>query len=176
MALHALHSGIPRSSKHHYDVYFDNLACQTGVTRFLEVHTAPQTILDVLEMQDSVQKRTWAYDKTEDPAALLDPLFWAKFDYVLAERPEKVIGNWAIVHVVYGFGGVKLLKPGEHSGGLFEEVINDHAMAKAGDDWTDKIAGMWKGLEALLRQKVLRGYWVEVRMEPRIRILRNQLK
>lgn len=176
MALHTLHNGILHPSKHHFDVYFDNLACQTGVTRFLEVHTAPQTILDVLEVQDSMQKRTWVYDKTEDPAVLLDPLFWAKFDYVLAERPEKIIGNWAIVHVVYGFGGVKLLKPGERSGGSFEEVVDDHGITKAGDDWTENVARMWKGLEGVLRQKVLQGYWVEVRMEPRIRILRNQLK
>lgn len=175
-ALHALHTGISHPAKPHLDVYFDNLACQTGVTRFLEAHSAPQTILDVLEARDSLQHRTWAYDKTEDPAMLLDPLFWAKFDYVLAERPEKVIGSWAVVHVVYGFGGVRVLKPGEKSGVLVEEIVGEVGRGSGNGDWMEKIAGVWKGLEGVLRQSVLRGYWVELRMEPRIRILQNQLK
>ncbi|KAF9699340.1 hypothetical protein EKO04_002147 [Ascochyta lentis] len=172
-ALHTLHNSISHPAKNHFDVYFDNLACQTGVTRFLEAHSAPQTVLDVLEAQDTLQKRTWAYDKTEDPAVLLDPLFWAKFDYVLAERPEKVIGSWAVVHAVYGFGGVRVLKPGERSGVLIEEVVGSTGDAS---DWTEKVAEMWRRMEGMLRQRFLRGYWVEVRMEPRIRILQNQLK
>jgi alpha-1,6-mannosyltransferase len=175
-ALNTLHNSISHPVQPHFNVYFDNLACQTGVTRFLEAHSAPQTVLDVLEAEESIQKRTWAYDKTEDPMMLLDPLFWAKFDYVLAERPEKVIGSWAVVHVVYGFGGVKLLKPGEKSGALVEEVHSDAGRALVEADWTEKVAGVWRELEGMLRQRVLRGYWVEVRMEPRIRILQNQLK
>lgn len=175
-ALSDLHTGIAHPQKPHFDVYFDNLACQTGVTRFLEAHSAPQTIIDVLEAQETIQQRTWAYDKTEDPTLLLDPLFWAKFDYVLAERPEKVIGSWAVVHVVYGFGGVKLLKPGEKSGALIEEVHGEAAAPSAQVDWTEKVAQGWRKLEGLLRKQVLQGYWVGVRMEPRIRILQNQLK
>lgn len=171
-ALQTLHN-LPNPTHNHFNVYFDNLACQTGVTRFLEAHSAPQTVLDVLE--DNVQKRTWAYDKTEDPTVLLDPLFWAKFDYVLAERPEKIIGSWAVVHVVYGFGGVRVLQPGEKSGSLVE-VADDVTRGSTQVDWTEKVAAVWKGLEGVLRQKMLRGYWVEVRMEPRIRILQNQLK
>lgn len=132
-------------------------------------------MLDVLEAQDTLQKRTWAYDKTEDPAVLLDPLFWAKFDYVLAERPEKVIGKWSVEHVVYGFGGVRVLKPGEESGSVGEEVEGDWKREDGGE-WTDRVAGVWRAAEGVLREKVLRGYWVEVRMEPRIRILRNQMK
>ncbi|KAL1609391.1 Dol-P-Man:Man(7)GlcNAc(2)-PP-Dol alpha-1,6-mannosyltransferase [Nothophoma quercina] len=174
-ALHALHNNIPHPPQHHFNVYFDNLACQTGVTRFLELHSAPQTVLDVLEAQDTLQKRTWAYDKTEDPAVLLDPLFWAKFDYVLAERPEKVIGKWSVEHVVYGFGGVRVLKPGEESGSVGEEVEGGWKRGDGGE-WTDRVAGVWRAAEGVLREKVLRGYWVEVRMEPRIRILRNQMK
>jgi alpha-1,6-mannosyltransferase len=174
-ALHTLHN-IPHPTQNHFNVYFDNLACQTGVTRFLEAHSAPQTVLDVLEAQSTVEKRTWAYDKTEDPTLLLDPLFWAKFDYVLAERPEKVIGKWAVVHVVYGFGGVRVLKPGEKSGGVVEELVSDGGRVHVEGDWTEKVAGVWRALEGLFRDKVLRGYWVEVRMEPRIRILHNQLK
>lgn len=175
-ALHTLHNSISHPVRNHFDVYFDNLACQTGVTRFLEAHSSPQTVLDVLEAQDSLQKRTWAYDKTEDPAVLLDPLFWTKFDYVLAERPEKIIGSWAVVHVVYGFGGVRLLKPGEHSGALVEDVVGDAGRVTGQDHWIEKVAGVWRGLEGILRQRLLRDYWVEVNMRPRIRILRNEMK
>ncbi|KAJ4329832.1 alpha-1,6- mannosyltransferase [Ascochyta clinopodiicola] len=174
-ALNTLHTAIPHPPKNHFSVYADNLACQTGVTRFLEAHSAPQSVLGVLEAQDALQK-TWTYDKTEDPNVLLDPLFWAKFDYVLAERPEKVIGSWAVVHAVYGFGGVRVLKPGETSGVRAEEVVGDLESAGVEEDWTGMVAGVWRRLEGVLRQRVLRGYWVEVRMEPRIRILRNQMK
>lgn len=156
-ALSSLHTSIPHPPSPHLAVHADNLACQTGVTRFLEA-------------QDT-QQHTWTYDKTEDPTTLLDPLFWANFDYVLAERPEKVIGSWEVVHVVYGFGGVRVLKPGEERGALGEE---GYGVGDGG--WTGRISGVWRGLEGVLRQRVLGGYWVEVRMEPRIRILRNQLK
>ncbi|KAF3038492.1 dolichyl-P-Man:Man(7)GlcNAc(2)-PP-dolichol alpha-1,6-mannosyltransferase [Didymella heteroderae] len=172
-AMQALHS-IP-THKNHVRVYADNLACQTGVTRFLEMHSEPQTILDVLEEQRGLQARAWTYDKTEDPTMLLDPLFWAKFDYVLAERPEKVIGSWEVVHVVYGFGGVRILKPGQESGVVLEELSGGEG-AQGGEHWTDKVAATWKSLEGVIRDKVLRGYWVEVRMEPRIRILHNLMK
>lgn len=175
-ALQHLHTAIPHPANPHLNVYFDNLACQTGVTRFLEQHSAPQTIVDVLEADNAVQQRSWAYDKTEDPVVLRDPLFWAKFDYVFAERPEKVIGSWEIVHTVYGFGGVRVLKPGMESAGSIEEGVVGAGPVSVGADWTAKVAGVWKALEAVLRQRLLRGYWVEVRMEPRINILRNQLK
>jgi len=171
-ALHTLHKEMEHPAKNHFNVYFDNLACQTGVTRFLESHRGPQTVLDVLEAQDTLNSRTWTYDKTEDPNVLLDPMFWIKFDYVLAESPEKVIGSWEVVHTVYGFGGVRLLKPGEESGLLVEH--SDRATSQ--DRWASKIAATWHGLEGLLRNSLLRGYWAEIRMEPKIRILQNQMK
>jgi alpha-1,6-mannosyltransferase len=133
-------------------------------------------VLDVLEVQDTIAKRTWAYDKTEDPAALLDPMFWTKFDYVLAERPEKVIGSWAIVHVEYGFGGIRVLKPGEKSESPAEVTYGTADSVRVQEDWTSKVAAVWRKAEGLLRDRVLRGYWAEVRMEPKIRILQNQAK
>jgi alpha-1,6-mannosyltransferase len=175
-ALHVLHHGLEHPEKPHFEVYFDDLACQTGVTHFLESHRGPQTVLDVLEAQDTVLNRTWAYDKTEDPDRLLDPMFWAKFDYVLAERPEKIIGSWGVVHVVYGFAGVRLLKPGQESGSSVEPVYDIGRRVEAAGDWTSRVASSWRSLEGLLRGPVLRGYWVEIRMEPKIRILQNQRK
>lgn len=172
-ALSYLHNNLNTSRFDHPHVYFDNLACQTGVTRFIENHEGPQTIVDVLEAQDLAAKRTWTYDKTEDPEVLHDPLFWAKFHYVLAERTEKIIGTWEPVHVVYGFGGVKVLRPGVESSHV------DGGSAKKGDqkadrDWTDTVGRVWRSLETMLRYRVLRGWWVEVRMEPKIYILENQ--
>lgn len=176
-AIEVLHHRFDHPSKQHFNVYFGNLACQTGVTRFLENHSGPQTIVDVLEAQETIQKRSWVYDKTEDPSVLLDPMFWAKFDYVLAESPETVIGSWGVAHVVYGFGGVKLLKPGEKSGSPVEPLHGvDSSRVRMEEDWTTKVAALWSRLEGLLRDRALRGYWVQVRMEPKIRILVNQMK
>lgn len=60
-ALGALHAGVsPLAHPQHLRVHADNLACQTGVTRFLERHSrgSPQAAV------------SWSYDKTEDPAQL----------------------------------------------------------------------------------------------------------
>ncbi|ORY19400.1 Alg9-like mannosyltransferase family-domain-containing protein [Clohesyomyces aquaticus] len=171
-ALQFLHTRVQHPYGHHFQVYFDNLACQTGVTRFLENHYGPQTILDVLEAQALADQKTWTYSKTEDPNVLLDPLFWAKFDYVLAERPEKIIGKWGVIHTVYGFDGLRVLKPGEPS----DSSTTDESVT--GDDQTlkelsVKIARSWKALETAFRERLLKGWWVEVKMEPKIRILAN---
>jgi alpha-1,6-mannosyltransferase len=173
-AIQIIQHGIDHPQKSHLNVFVDNLTSQTGVTRFLENHRGAHTVLDVLEAQDITSSRTWTYDKTEDPSVLLAPMFWAKFDYVLAERPEKIIGSWEVVHVVYGFGGVKLLKPGEKSDSLVEPVYDASRKVTVSRDWTSKVATAWHGLERLLRTRVLGGYWVEVRMDPKIRILQSQ--
>ncbi|KAH7076842.1 Alg9-like mannosyltransferase family-domain-containing protein [Paraphoma chrysanthemicola] len=173
-ALHILHHGLEHPRKPYLNVYFDNLACQTGVTRFLESHRGPQTVVDVLEAQDTLSHKAWSYDKTEDPSALLDPMFWARFHYVLAERPEKVIGSWAVAHVVYGFSGLRVLKPGQTSGSPVEPVYDGATKVTVQPHWSDKVAGGWKALEGLVRESLLKGYWVEVKMEPKIRILVNQ--
>jgi alpha-1,6-mannosyltransferase len=193
-AMRALHTTIPPHTQNtNINVYADNLACQTGVTRFLELHgSGTNTNTFSLPQQNSFsntlladgdkregKQGTWTYDKTEDPVLLHDPLFWAKFDYVLAERVEKVIGRWEVVRVVYGYGGVRVVRPGEESGGGSRGVDGKVAGEMMGfadsekGDWTDRVATAWKGLEGLVRERVLRGWWVEVRMEPRIRILRN---
>lgn len=170
-ALTFLHNHVVLPEDRHIHVYFDNLACQTGVTRFLENHEGPQTVLDVLEAQDIANRRTWTYDKTEDPETLLDPMFWVTFDYVLAEKPEKIIGKWKVVHAVYGFTGVRVLKPGEKTG-LVAKPLDGTAQEKNGPvHWTSRVAYLWESLEDFLRDRVLKGWWAEVRMEPKIRVL-----
>lgn len=176
-AIEYLHNRIHHDQTRHHQAYFDNLACQTGVTRFLESHDGPQTVLDTLEALDFTNSRTWTYSKTEDTDLLLDPLFWSKFDYVLAERPEKVIGSWSVVGVIYGYNGVRVLKPGEKSGSnQIEPVDMVERKTAMSEEITSKIAMSWKSLEGMLRETVLRGWWIEVKMEPKIRILENNLK
>lgn len=165
-----LHAHANTSRWDHLHVYFDNLACQTGVTRFHEIHEGPQTIVDVLQAEDQVAKRRWTYDKTEDPEVLLDPLFWSKFHYVLAENPAKIIGKWEVVRTVYGFGGVRILRPGEEGAAPGEPGD----AVKGGDGWTAKVARLWRTVEGIVRNPFLRGWWAEVKMEPKIRILENQ--
>lgn len=178
-ALNDLHASIALANTHRpIAIHADNLACQTGVTRFLEMHSAPQSPIDEGGLTTHTTHGTWTYDKTEDPVRLLDPLFWIQFDFVLAERPEKVIGKWAEEGVVYGFGGVRILKPGQESGstGVGDRTDSKGDVSAKSGDWTDRVARVWKGAEGVLRQRVGRGWWVEVRMEPRIRILRNLMR
>ncbi|KAF1959097.1 hypothetical protein CC80DRAFT_545483 [Byssothecium circinans] len=152
-------------------VHLDNLACQTGATRFLENHNANQTILDVLEAQKALNNRAWTYDKTEEPEKLHDPMFWDQFKFALTERPEKAIGSWETSWVAYGFSGVRILKPGEKSGGTvvpLDDVGWEEYMAKR---WTSRVAAMWKRVERLFRESVFRGWWAEVKMEPKVWLL-----
>lgn len=89
-ALHKLHELVP-ANETGIRVHMDNLACQTGVTRFQE------------------DRPTWMYDKTEGEQ--LDPMFWQQFDYVLAESPERVIGSWQPVAIIEGYAGVSVRGP-----------------------------------------------------------------
>lgn len=176
VALDTLHRHTNHDGKAPLKVHFGNLACQTGVTRFLESHSGASTVVDALEVPNLLAERTWIYDKTEDSSALLDPMFWVKFDYVLAEKPEKIIGSWAIAHTVYGYAGLRILKPGQQSGSVQVDHLESlsHGTADPGRGWTDEVARWWRALEEVLRDKVLRGYWAEIRMEPKIHVLVNQ--
>ncbi|KAH7123828.1 Alg9-like mannosyltransferase family-domain-containing protein [Dendryphion nanum] len=175
-ALDFLQHQIPHPPGQQYQVYLDNLACQTGVTRFLENHDGAETVLDVLEAPELANRRAWAYSKVEDPETLLNPTFWAKFDYVLTERPEKIIGAWEVIHIVYGFGGIRVLRPGTPSEKLIAEEVYHTRKAEIGQTRvTSDVAEAWKVMEQKLRPLLL-GWWVEVRMEPKIRILANHQK
>ena len=101
-ALNQLHT-VADGTKRTINVHMDTLTCMTGVTHFLE---SPST-------KNILNATVWRYDKTEDPDRLLDPAFWLKFDYALAESPERVIGKWEVVDTVKGYAGLVLLKPGQ---------------------------------------------------------------
>jgi len=110
------------------NVHMDILSCMTGITRFQQdAPSYPFPALPSRPEQNFSEHAShillnstdhpiiWHYDKTEDEEALLDPAFWEQFDYVLAERPEKVIGKWDVVGTVYGYAGMQVLRPGDGS-------------------------------------------------------------
>lgn len=128
------------------NVHLDNLACQTGVTRFLQ--TQP----------------TWVYDKTEGDESLLDPVFWQQFDYVVAEDPKRIIGSWQLVDTIEGFAGVTL-RPSD----------DDMDVARFnGDGIVSRAQLAYHSLGESVRTKFTRGYWPVIKMEPRLYILRRE--
>ncbi|OMP87618.1 putative Dol-P-Man:Man(7)GlcNAc(2)-PP-Dol alpha-1,6-mannosyltransferase [Diplodia seriata] len=203
-------------------VHLDNLACQTGVTHFLEkggpgllllpdesdggenaqqqperggewalradggIDYVPYTDAEKARRAEERQQSSslssadrWVYDKTDDPDALLDPAFWQGFDFALAERPEKVIGKWEVVDVVYAYGGIRIVRPGEKLGEVLGGV--EEGLAPRSESLRRLVLGVderktgwvWGALEDLVREKVMRGWWVGVRLEPKIRILKR---
>ena len=79
-----------------------------------------------------------------------------------------------MVHVVYGFDGIRILRPGQQGGSNVVHLDVEEWEEAAEKDWTARIARAWRALEQKVRNTVLRGWWVEVRMEPKIRILASQ--
>lgn len=145
-------------------VHTDVLSCMTGVTLFGQNPSGlPLALLPPSQPHTSVgaDRQLILFDKTEDKTVLVDPAFWDRFDYVLAEDPSLVLGEWDIVGVVYGYAGVELVLPGY-------------------DDMTaadEKLIILGKGavvsrIKSKL-QSLTGGWWIGPRMAPRIRILRR---
>lgn len=146
-----------------FQVHLDNLACQTGVTHFVEKYPSANA------------NAPWIYDKTENATLLLDPIFWTKFDYVLTESPGKIIGQWEVVDVIYGFGGVSIVKPGDESAPSSEPTaMNENGMETR--DTISRLAALWNRLESVARESFTKGWWIKLKMEPRIKILASQPK
>ena len=138
--LHVIETGPAKS------VHLDNLACQTGVTRFLQ--TQP----------------TWTYDKTEGNESLLDPVFWQQFDYVIAEDPKRIIGSWQVVDTIEGFAGVTLRPSGDD---MDTSKIGGH-------DIVSRAQLAYYSLGESVRTKISRGYWPVIKMEPKLYILQRE--
>lgn len=153
-------------------VHMDSLACMTGVTRFME--RAPPVLGDA-------QGAFWVYDKTEDEERLLDPLFWEGFDYALAERPERVIGSWQVLDTVEGYAGIAIMRPEEGWEPAMEDVRavqklwRESLWRKDGLEtarrWVDELSV--GRLQRLIRKYFTKGWWVRMKTEPRIRILKR---
>ncbi|RDW94203.1 dolichyl-P-Man:Man(7)GlcNAc(2)-PP-dolichol alpha-1,6-mannosyltransferase [Aspergillus mulundensis] len=159
-------------------VHLGNLACQTGVTRFLQLPNNQYNMSDL--------PVSFTYDKSPSPSSLTaKQTFWSRFDYVLLEPAEaesllSLSGSsteyahsqsyaWETVDSVTGFAGLRVVKPGEEARGDIEEKILVWVFGVNASEWG--ILGLWRGLKEELRSRVTRGWWVEIRMEERIRIL-----
>jgi len=88
---------------------------------------------------------------------MLDPQFWRQIDYVLSEQSERVIGAWESVGVVKGFAGDEIVRPGGEP--------------SAGD--ATEGGHMLKRVEKPLRTKVTKSWWAQVKMQPKVNILKR---
>jgi alpha-1,6-mannosyltransferase len=169
VALNRVHA-LAHGSKHVISLHMDTLSCTTGITRFLEMPT-PTSLSGV------GNHSMWIYDKTEDPQMLLHPTFWERFDYALAERPEKVIGKWGILETVDGFAGVRVVNPGEQilSGVQTRscDVTGQKRLLLRADCIAPNFFQWYEGAVELVRKYITRGYWIGVKMEPKIRIMKK---
>ena len=161
-------------------VHMDTISCMTGVTRFLEQSPSPG-------LQNVDEGLFWVYDKTEDERKLVDPIFWEGMDYALTEHPERIIGAWKVIGSVDAFAGFRLLRPKEDIG-TEDTIINESALIHVMSDvlqkrrWEKKeidiiaryLQSLTPRFEQFCRRFVTRGWWIRLRMEPRIRILKKQ--
>ncbi|KAL8730787.1 MAG: hypothetical protein Q9166_003857 [cf. Caloplaca sp. 2 TL-2023] len=183
-ALNRLHALVPQHLSQHpneaasgvVQVHMDTLSCMTGITRFLQLPAPPlaglESVIIRKGMQDAEQL-FWLYDKTEDEERLLDPLFWERFDWVLAERPKRVIGKWEIVETIPAYAGVRVVRPGDDDD-VGETQEEGKGRRDIGRMFRERdIEGLWKLVERYGR-KVTGGWWIGVRMEPSIRVLKRQ--
>lgn len=171
-ALDILHKRAD-GSKPVISVHMGNLACQTGVTRFLQLQRPHQaSSADGLAVSPGGGRSLWRYDKTEDESLKSTPEFWDHFDYVLAEDELEVVSrvtdpsNWEVFDVANGFGGIKVLLPGEEGTGTVEKNILAAILGEGG-------ARLWDRGQDLARHYVTRGWWMEMRVEPKIKILKH---
>jgi alpha-1,6-mannosyltransferase len=138
------------------NVHADNLACQTGVTRFLE------------SRRESVAGAPkWKFDKTENDTLLLHPLFWDQFDYAIVERQEKCIGMWEVVDVVTALDGVRIVGPdaevAPETDAVQDVLLHGHQNS----------VESWNRLGETVRKRWTRGWWITLAMQPKIKILKR---
>ncbi|KAI9781802.1 MAG: dolichyl-P-Man:Man(7)GlcNAc(2)-PP-dolichol alpha-1,6-mannosyltransferase [Peltula sp. TS41687] len=156
-AIHRVHQ-LGEGSAKVVRVHMDTLSCTTGITRFLE-KPPPDNLL-------GSNQTLWIYDKTEEESTLLDPSFWDKFDYALAESPERVIEEWEIVDTIEALIGVTIMGP---DGGEKEKVTSDKNTVTV-----KPLKITWlTNLDIFLRRHITKGWWLGIKLKPKIRIMRN---
>lgn len=162
-ALHNYHAQVANKQPSGASVYLGNLACQTGVTRFLQQPVSSG----------------WVYDKTEDLKTKSSGDFWDKFDYILVEastdaeyrdsdetqlRAALPESEWLVAQSVDGFAGISILRPGVPADGMAERRL----LSWIGGQ---RLAGTYEDVRDYARKVVLRGWWVELKMRPKIKVL-----
>lgn len=159
-------------------VHADVLACMTGVTLFgaaaaaggsrfpsrkVTMDSGDGMVVGRIAGGGDAAALVLVLDKTEDEAALRDPRFWTRFDYLLVEDAGKVVGGqWDTVAVVDGFAGVEILRPGaERASSSGEERVRRVGKGAILASWRDAV------------RRYTGGYWAGPRLEPKIRILKR---
>lgn len=160
-ALARLHS-IDNSTASVRRLYLDNLSCQTGVTHFVE-RSSP------VFGDHTVKNTTWLYDKAGDDSNLHSPAFWQKYDYILTESLETTIGKWQPVEVIRGYSGFEFVDESVHPTTQLDPV---YIKFQVPSYW--RIYSALSNVERGLRFHVTGGRWPNVRLEPKIWILKHQ--
>lgn len=199
-------------NRNRVNVHLGNLACQTGVTRFLQQGSGRGRGRDSDSGSGSNWDWEWEYDKTENETVKSSPSFWAGFDYVLVEaggdEEERVVNasrsgasspssssssssdndddgdgrnplEWEVVDVVWGFAGIGVVRPGQvGSGGGGGGGNGGDGGRRIEEDVIRSILGSegvraWRGGREFARRFLTRGWWVEGKMEPKIKIMRR---
>ncbi|KAE8148291.1 Alg9-like mannosyltransferase family-domain-containing protein [Aspergillus avenaceus] len=170
-ALRVLHNHA-HSTHPTISVHLCNLACQTGVTRFLEMPVRPAGSAPADSTLPEKLATSWRYDKTEDATLKSTQSFWAQFDYVLVEPDEEAklrsmsdLMQWQDIDVVNGFAGLSIVRPSEAAGTVEEQVLQRFA--------GEETARFWSLGREFARNSFTRGWWVELKMEPKIKILKR---
>lgn len=157
------------------NVHMDVLTAQTGATLFLQL---PSTV-------GFHNSSAWNFDKTDDKTGdgtlLRRPEFWAKFDYALAEKPEKCIGAWEELAVVEGFAGIGIVRPFHDDPSPLRKSSGSSRSTERASFWgkapwspfTSHIWRLWKYIGAFMRRNITRGWWIDAKMQPMIRILQR---
>ncbi|KAI1361258.1 Alg9-like mannosyltransferase family-domain-containing protein [Xylaria arbuscula] len=157
-------------------VHTDVLSCMTGVTLFGQHSSHLRLPLGDSETGTGKGNSavSFTFDKTEDETTLRNPLFWEKFDYLLAEDPGKPLGPWETIGVVEGFAGIEILKPGFSVGG---DGSSSSGTGVGGDveSGGDRILGRGALVKRLREnvRKITGGWWIGPRMEPRVHVMRK---
>ncbi|KAI4121782.1 MAG: hypothetical protein LQ338_006180 [Usnochroma carphineum] len=196
-ALNRLHAIAPsyHAPSEVVHVHMDTLSCMTGVTRFLQLppppspsplfpppspspssFSSPSASPREQAANETDNRLFYIYDKSENETLLLDPIFWERFQWVLAERAERVIGRWEVVDTVDAYAGVRVVRPGDSEGGDGGELGGGKGGERSGV-WAMLREGEWKGVVDVVERCGCRftgGWWIRVVMEPKIRILKRE--
>lgn len=116
------------------------------------------------------------YDKTENATELLRTEFWEGMDFVVCERPEKVLGSWEVLEGVWGFDGVGLkLGKGDEEEGVHEVEDVRRVFVPGAEglgawgSWVERqVEGVGRRVAGLTG-----GYWPHVRLRKRLFLLKR---
>ncbi|KAG8526999.1 uncharacterized protein KY384_008428 [Bacidia gigantensis] len=154
-------------------VHLGTLACMTGITRFSE--RRPPSLGGFESAKEGRGKVTWVYDKEEDEGRLLDAMFWEEVDFAIAERPDRILGQWETLNVVDGIAGFRVSTPDDDDWKTSDKIIDRR-------DVIDVIVKSWsikhwvdfyEIWERLLRSRITGGWWIRMKLEPRLYILQR---